>query len=172
MTVDVVGKPQFLKKKDEIVGYQNTNTHIVKEFCSDPPPTSVEWLYDGLVHYSIEYVHSIYHNFICIFTNIYPFLSVNYKDKKSEQKELELEVGIEGHINAAPLMPLDPRSPKPTCFRLVLEYLALSQKLNIVYYIYYILELQFSSLTLTFPTLKTTLVNLSACLPAFHSFQH
>lgn len=92
MTVDVVGKPQFLKKKDEIVGYQNTNTHIVKEFCSDPPPTSVEWLYDGLVHYSIEYVHSIYHNFICIYQYL-PFLSVSIiKIKRVNKKSWNLKL--------------------------------------------------------------------------------
>lgn len=54
IAVDVTGKPQFLNGNEPIVGYQNTNTIIEADFCSDPPPKHIEWVYDGITQHKIE----------------------------------------------------------------------------------------------------------------------
>lgn len=54
LIVDIVGKPQFLQQRETLEGYQNTNTRIEKIFCSDPPPTKVQWIYDGSIQHNVE----------------------------------------------------------------------------------------------------------------------
>jgi len=63
-TVNVVGKPQFLNEKDIVLGYRNSNTRIEQEFCSDPPPTNIQWEYGGSVQHKIEYALLIFSNTI------------------------------------------------------------------------------------------------------------
>lgn len=54
MVVNVVGKPQFLSPNAPVIGYQNANTLVEAVFCSDPPPISVKWTYDTIMHHDIE----------------------------------------------------------------------------------------------------------------------
>ena len=54
IAVNVRGKPQFLKDKESVIGYQSTNTIIEQIFCSDPAPTSVEWSYGGSIQHTLE----------------------------------------------------------------------------------------------------------------------
>lgn len=97
LIVDIVGKPQFLQQRETLEGYQNTNTRIEKIFCSDPPPTKVQWIYDGSIQHNVD---------------------LNVKGKNSDRKLMDMELG--NHINAGPLVPLNFKSTKPTCFRAVL----------------------------------------------------